>query len=643
MSRLTLPRANLDVSQESMTEFIARLKQHKLVQWAVAYLAAAWVLLQAIDLAVDSYDWPHGVMRIAFGLIALGFVVALVLAWYHGEKGRQRVSSAELLLIALVLAIGGGLLWRFGRPASIPATAAVAAASHIATSSPDAAQRNPGTAIPDSFAGAISSGVRSATPASTTHGSPQTIPIPAKSVAVLPFVNMSGDAKNDYFSDGITEEVLDALAQIPHLKVAARTSAFAFKGKAEDLRKVGEVLDVATVLEGSVQKSGDEVRITAQLIDTRTGYHLWSEKYDRKLTSIFAVEDEISKAIADKLQVQLTDSDNQSLVPQQAIDPRAHDFYLRGLALLAARGPALRDAVAAFQNAVKIAPDYAPAWGAMAEAEALYPAYQLDSMQAASTRALASAKQALALDPDLASAYVTQGMILVSRWQWPQADRAFQRALTLAPSDAFVLNQYAQFLLTTGQLESALTASDRAQAVDPLNKVNGVTRAYALYALHRYQEAWAQVQRTLVLYPDYLPARGDAVDIAVALKNNLEIDRQARLLAPLVGVNPDDLAQRTLARANPSLRAAVVQRLKTSSVGAASRHVPQVVMAGGLAQLGERDEALDLLEGAVDHPDGMDISGIWTPTFDSIRDDPRFKSLLKQMGLPYTPAKGTAP
>jgi hypothetical protein len=140
-----------------------------------------------------------------------------------------------------------------------------------------------------------------------------------------------------------------------------------------------------------------------------------------------------------------------------------------------------------------------------------------------------------------------------------------------------------------------------------------------------------------------VPARGDAVDIAVALKNNLEIDRQARLLAPLVGMNPDDLAQRALARANPGLRAAVVQRLKTSSVGAASRHVPQVVMAGGLAQLGERDEALDLLERAVDHPDGMDISGIWTPTFDSIRDDPRFQAVLKKMGLPYTPAKGTAP
>jgi TolB-like protein len=592
-----------------MEEFFARLKEHKLVQWTLAYIAVSFGMLPVLDIVAERFGWSQTVERCAIIALATGFFMMLVIAWFHGERGQKRVTRTEHVLLAVLVLLGGLTMWRIG-PA---VTREVVAKSTVAM---------PKTA---------------ATAASVAA------PIPTKSIAVLPFVNMSGDPKNDYFSDGITEEILDALAQVPKLKVAARTSAFAFKGKAEDLRKVGEVLDVATVLEGSVQKSGDEVRITAQLIDTRTGYHLWSEKYDRKLTSIFAVEDEISKAIASKLQVQLADSGNQSLVPQQAIDPRAHDFYLRGLALLAARGPALRDAVAAFQNAVKIAPGYAPAWGAMAEAEALYPAYQLDSMRAASTRALASAKQALALDPGLASAYVAQGMIFANRWQWSQADPAFQRALVLAPSDAFVLNQYAQFLLTTGQLESALTASDRAQAVDPLNKVNGVTRAYALYALHRYQEAWAQVQRTLVLYPDYVPARGDAVDIAVALKNNLEIDRQARLLAPLVGMNPDDLAQRALARANPGLRAAVVQRLKTSSVGAASRHVPQVVTAGGLAQLGERDEALDLLERAVDHPDGMDVSGIWTPTFDSIRDDPRFQAVLKKMGLPYTPAKGTAP
>ncbi|MGH8279215.1 MAG: hypothetical protein ACRETQ_06585, partial [Gammaproteobacteria bacterium] len=159
----------------------------------------------------------------------------------------------------------------------------------------------------------------------------------------------------------ITEEILNALAQIPDLKVAGRTSAFQFNSKDEDPRKVDETLGVANLLEGSVQKAGDEVRINVQLVDTRSGYQLWSEKYDRKLTNIFAIEDDISSAIAGKLRVQLTGGGGQALVAQRAVDPRAHDFYLRGLTVLAVRGPGLRDAVAAFQNAVKIDPKYAHA------------------------------------------------------------------------------------------------------------------------------------------------------------------------------------------------------------------------------------------------------------------------------------------
>src|SRR5690348_8826879 len=281
-----------------MAEFLVRLKQRKLVQWALAYVAAAFALLQGVDIVAQRFGWPDQIEKLLILALAIGFLVALVLAWYHGERGAQKVSGTEIVILALLLAIGGGLLWRFER--ATPATGSPDAAQ---PRSPDAAQRNPGNVVPESVAGATSSGLRIEPLSAAANG--QTVPIPAKSVAVLPFVNMSGDPKNDYFSDGITEEILDALAQVPDLKVAARTSAFAFKGKAEDLRKVGEVLDVATVLEGSVQKSGDEVRITAQLIDTRSGYHLWSEKYDRKLTSIFSVEDEISKAIADKLKVQL--------------------------------------------------------------------------------------------------------------------------------------------------------------------------------------------------------------------------------------------------------------------------------------------------------------------------------------------------
>src|SRR5690348_7377662 len=420
-----------------MAELLARLKQRKLVQWALAYLAGAWAVLQALGLAADSYDWPHRVMQIAFAAIAVGFAIALVLAWYHGEQGRQRVGSAELLLIALVLAVGGGLLWRFARVTP-------------SNRSPDTAQRNPGRATPDSIAGATPSRLQSAAPVSPSRDSPPAMAIPAKSIAVLPFVNMSGDPKNDYFSDGITEEILNALAQVPKLKVAARTSAFAFKGKEEDLRKVGEVLDVATVLEGSVQRSGDEVRITAQLIDTRTGYHLWSEKYDRKLTSIFAVEDEISKAIADKLRVQLVGGDNRALVAQTRIDPRAHDLYLRAIAAIARRGPALKDAVLLLQQATARDPDYASAWAALSQAYELLPWYELAEWPGSLASAEQSARRALALDPQSGEAHAALANVLRDKLDYASADREYRRALALNPGSSEIRNQYAQLLNAVG-------------------------------------------------------------------------------------------------------------------------------------------------------------------------------------------------
>src|SRR5690348_2146328 len=396
LHRKTMQQIRPPQTGAPMAELLARLKQRKLVQWAVAYLAGAWAVLQALGLVADSYDWPHRVMQIAFAAIAVGFAIALVLAWYHGEKGLQRVSSAELLLIALVLAVGGGLLWRFARVAP-DATESIAA-------------RGMG------FAAKAAPSGRSA-----ASSSAQAAPIPVKSIAVLPFVNMSGDAKNDYFSDGITEEILNALAQVPKLKVAARTSAFAFKGKEEDLRKVGEVLDVATVLEGSVQKSGDEVRITAQLIDARTGYHLWSEKYDRKLTSIFVVEDEISKAIAEKLRVQLVGGGGQALVRLGTADPDAHALYLRAIADIARRGPALKDAALLLQQATARDPDYANAWAGLSQVQELLPWYELADWPDSLAVAERSAKRALALDPQSGEAHAALANVLRDRLEFAAA------------------------------------------------------------------------------------------------------------------------------------------------------------------------------------------------------------------------------
>ena len=597
-----------------MTEFIARLKQRKLVQWALAYVAFAFALIQVLDVVAQRFAWSDQIERVLIIALAIGFFVALVLAWYHGERGAQKISGTEIVILALLLAIGGGLLWRFERATPI-------------TSSPDAA------------VGTTSSGLRGAAPVAATRGLTQTVAIPAKSVAVLPFVNMSGDPKNDYFSDGITEEILDALAQLPNLKVAARTSAFAFKGKAEDLRKVGEVLDVATVLEGSVQKSGDEVRITAQLIDTRSGYHLWSEKYDRKLTSIFAVEDEISKAITDKLRVQLI-GDNRSLVAQTRIDPRAHDLYLRGLTLLAGRKH-LRDAVGDFRQALGIAPGYAQAWAKLAQTYMLLPWYEHESVEVAVADAQGAVEHALALEPNNASAWAARGMIDHMRWRWASADKAFRRALQLAPGDAEVINQYAQFLSSAGQFDAALSEFRKAQTLDPLSPAIAPGLIQNLLAMHRYSEAESEARAALATHPDTPISYSAAMEVAIYRGHYAEAEAYARRDVALAG--SDAGVARVLERgiSNPAQRAAAARAIESYAAG--RRDADHAATGEWLAALGANESALASLERFAARGGGVNEGVVWMPAFDPVRNDPRFKAIVRKMGLPYRPKDAGLP
>jgi TolB-like protein len=581
-----------------MADFLARLRQRKLVQWTLAYVAFGFALLQGIDIVAQRFAWPASIEQLLILALAVGFCVTLVLAWYHGERGAQRVSGTELGILAVLLVIGGMLLWRFEH-AALAATQAMAPVT------------SPATAL-------------------------------SKSVAVLPFVNMSGDPANEYFSDGVTEEILNALTQVPDLKVAARTSAFAFKGKAEDLRAVGLALGVATVLEGSVQRAGDEVRITAQLIDARNGYHLWSEKYDRKLTNIFAVEDEISQAIAEKLKVQLAGTGGRPLVAQATVDPRAHDFYLRGLTLLAARS--VSEAVAAFQQAVTIDPGYAHAWAALAEAQALLPTYGPEAMQSANADAISSARHALTLDPGNAQAYVALGMVYSNQRRWADADRVLRHAVQLAPGDAEVLNQYAQFLEAVGQLDAALVQLDRALQRDPLSGVSGAIRVQLRLNQHRDTPATAaaRIGDIVAAHPGNLFVHRSATLIYLALRRYPEAEAQVRQAGLVNGSDPDAMALVIRGIADPSQRARALRSLETDAGNANLRRDP-VVHALYLMQLDERDRALDLLG----HQDFSRTSTIpqllWLWPFDPVRDDPRFKAVLARLGLPYAPMATNTP
>jgi Tfp pilus assembly protein PilF len=384
------------------------------------------------------------------------------------------------------------------------------------------------------------------------------------------------------------------------------------------------------------------VRINVQLVDVQNDSQTWSEKYDRKLDNVFAVEDEIAKAIATKLRVQLTGGAGQPLVVDSTNNPQAHELYLRGLTLLAARGPGLREAKDLFQQAVKLDAGYAQAWGALAVTELLLPSYGLDSFDASLPRGESAAERALSLDANTVSAHVAVGLANAIRFRWPEADKAFRRALALAPSDAEAVNQYAQFLSTIGQLESSLHEIERAQQLDPLSPIIGVIHAGALAALRRDDAAEAQIKSVLGAHPEFAAARGWAAVQYIDRKMYPEAEAQLRSLGKLNGQNGDAKALLARGMADPAQRVAAVDSLETSPDNADIRRDP-ISYAFYLISLGERGRTLDELEIYAVKQNSAFAPWLWNRGFDPLRDEPRFKAVLAKLGLPYTPSAVTEP
>ena len=433
-----------------MIEFLVRLRQRKLVQWALAYTAAAFALIQILDIVGQRFGWPEQMMRFVILAICVGFFATLVLAWYHGERGAQHVTSAELMILALLLAIGGVVTWRFvpRAPGGIPAASA---------------------------------------------------PLPAadqKSIAVLPFVNMSGDKDNDYFSDGISEEILNVLAGIPDLRVAARTSSFSFRDGKHEAPEIAQELRVRMLLEGSVRKQGDRARITAQLIDASNGYHLWSQTYDRELKDVFAVQDEIAAAVAKELKVKITGAVD---APTHARDMRANDSYLRGLSHWQQRGEGpLLAAIKDFDAAVEADPTFAAAYAGRAITYTILPDYSASiSYAQALDRARDDAEIALALDPSVPETFIVLGYLADGDRRRVTAQALYQRALELRPSFATAYQWLGNSLWSAGDLEGGLAMLERASALDPRSAIIANNHGMVLIALGRPAEAIALCAPTL--------------------------------------------------------------------------------------------------------------------------------------------------
>jgi TolB-like protein/Tfp pilus assembly protein PilF len=588
------------------TNFFAELKRRNVYKVAVAYAVVGWLVMQVSATIVPALHLPDGITTAVVVLVLLGFPVALVIAWAfemtpEGMKRTEDVGPNEVIpqwsrrkfaALIIVIAIGaaGLLAFQLFR-------------SKAPSASPSVAQ-----------------------PAN----------IPSKSIAVLPFVNMSSDKENEYFVDGLTEEILNRLAQISALRVPGRTSSFAFKGKNTDLRQVGTELGVAHVLEGSVRKSGDRLRITSQLIRTADGFHLWSQTFDRKLDDVFAIQEEIARAIADALSTPL--GLNEAASPQrQTKDMQAYDKFLQARGFLAQRSPEnLRRAIELLTATTDRDPGFANGWAALAQAHAL-SSYYLKDIADPLKAAEEAARKALALDDSIAIAHSALADVLRDRRDWLAAESEYTRALKLSPGEAETHNQYAQMLLKVGRIDSALEHALRACELEPLGWVPPSVVSLAYLSRGDLVQSRAFLDRSEKL-SEHRRGFQSRMELMYALcLRDRDLARRALALAQQATWAPDPPSSEIIAALDQALTgfqnsaAAPVDLGKTLKEFGPSGRMPLSAVA---AFVGQEEVAVDAIALEADLS-VIDILGIiWTPVYQPLRSDSRSLEFLRKMKMP---------
>jgi TolB-like protein/DNA-binding SARP family transcriptional activator len=454
------------------------------------------------------------------------------------------------------------------------------------------------------------------------------------SVAVLPFVNMSPDAEDEYFSDGMTEEITTALSRIDGLRVAARTSAFAFKGRNESVGEIGRQLGVEHVMLGSVRRADDRLRVTAQLINVEDGHQRWTGIYDRDLRDLFAVQEEIAQAIVGTLRVKLT-GETTAIVVRPTADLAAHDLYLKGRhAVSQRRGESLVQAAAYFGQAIARDPRFAQAYAGLADAYVLMPGYNVTKSSEAWPKGRAAAERALALDSTLAEAHTTLAYgTFMFDGDWRAAEEGFRRAIALNPGYATAHHWYGNFLGGRGDLEGYLHELRLAHALDPLSRQIGSEVGRALWALGRNDKAIAQLQQVLRVDPLFAEAhvtlgrvysqQGRLAEAIVEFQKGVE----------LRGHDALDVAELAYAYAVAGRRSEA-QRLLAELEGRSGReYVQPTVFAIVYAGLGQHERAFDWLDRAAAERDGWLAESIFYPMYDPLRSHPRYAPLLQALGL----------
>ena len=610
--------------------FFDELKRRNVFRVAIGYVITAWLLLQVIDLVLENINAPDWVMQVFMLALAIGFPLALFFAWAfemtpEGVKREADVDRSQSItnktgrkmdrniIIAMALAL------------------AYFAYDKFLASPPDSAPQSG----PEKHLQAESASTEQLVPANVAlpqaGDSPTALNPNEKSVAVLPFINMSDDAQNEYFSDGISEELLNVLVRVKGLRVPSRTSSFTFKGSTKKLAEIGAELQVDHILEGSVRKSGDRIRVTAQLIEVNTDTHLWSETYTRQLDDIFAVQDEIAQAIVSALKITLTGEDQPSIHSRATASVDAYNKYLLGRHLWNQRSPeTLLAATKPLNEAVSIDANYGQAWAALADAYVLIPEYGAGSVDQYIPLAHEAIERALAINPESARALTTSAYVkFMYDYDLKGAHADIEKAIQIDPGYATAHQWYGELLAVEGQFDAALDQLRLARIADPLAVIVRHVFGWILVFSNRTDEAYTYFEQALELDPHFSPTIGDLMTLNMRTGRYDEARAHCLQLATLREYDPTTDLAVIDALENPELIGNALSRIEQDP------DLPNGALgkASYLMMLNEPELALDSLEKGFAESDGYMVHMNRMDIYDPLRENPRFQALLAKMNM----------
>jgi adenylate cyclase len=590
--------------------FFAELKRRNVYKVAVAYAVAVWLLIQAASIFLPAFDAPPWVMKIFIIVIIFGFPVALIFSWafeitpegikleseIEPNQSIARRTGRKIVAVTIALAVvaAGLFVYQLVRP--------------VGTSLRDVRQ------IEEGRPGGAS------------------LPISKKSIAVLPFDNLSRDPDNAYFCEGVQDEILTRLAKVADLKVISRTSTQHFKSTPENLPQIAKRLGVMHIVEGSVQKASDQVRVNVPLINALTDAHLWADTYDRKLTDIFAVESEIAKTIADNLQAKLTNSEKSAITKVPTANPEAYELYLKGRFFWNKRtGADLSKAIEYFDQAIAKDPNYALAYVGLAGSYLLVSSYGNFSPRESLPPAKAALEKALALDDSLAEAHASFGLLATLELNLQHALVDYQRATELKPNYATAHHRLALAYANWEQFDPAISEAKRAIELDPLSLIINADCSWVYFNARRYDEAEAQARRTLEMDSHFFLAH---YYLGAALQFKGHVAQAIPEYQAAFDLNHDlySLAMLGQAYARNGQKEEARKVLARLNEEAKSHYVAPYALALVQIPLGEKDRAIEELEQAYAKGETNYLFVIKTdPLLDDLRGQPRFEALVQKV------------